>query len=196
MKKILLLMLFVGNIQAANLNNNIKMALGLPQNNAQLSGLVTVNGWATSPLGISSVELQIDQEFVTFIPVGERRTDVNDIYPSYPDSLNSGFAVRYNFSILSEGSHRVDIVASDPTGDFNFITANITVTKYDKGWASANEVELGQVTSVAADESVTLRNVKFKGKNHDLILKWDQTIQNLAVKEVNPKDSGSSIPLP
>lgn len=175
---------FITPVFSASLDSSIKMAIGLPQNNAEVSGVATINGWTTSPTGIDFVELQIDGDFVSLIPIGEKRQDVNNIYPSYPGSLNSGFSARYNFSTLSEGEHDVTVLAVNPAGDFNFKTATITVTKYKTGWAPANEIDLSDIVVDDSQNKITLRGVKFKGTPHVAELKWDQTIQNLAVTKV------------
>lgn len=179
-----LLLLWTASINAVSIDNNIKMAVGFPQNNANVSGVGTINGFATSPTDIEFIQVQIDEQVIANIPTADTRNDIFNLYPTYPNSLYSGFSVRYNFSNLSEGQHVVDVFAINPTGDYNISSSTINVTKYKDGWASANQINLSNTSLESSGNSATIRNVNFKGVNHDIILKWDQTIQNLAVVEV------------
>lgn len=164
-----------------SLDENIKMALGLPQDNSNISGLVTVNGWAAAPAGIKSIIVLIDGEEVASIPPADTRFDIAQLYPSYPGSLHSGFSVRYNFSNQTDGQHIVRVYAYDKSGNYNLKIANVKVTKYTGGWAPASDVSFDGVSIESESNYMVIKGVKFKGRNHSLLFTWDQTIQNPSV---------------
>jgi hypothetical protein len=128
--------------------------------------------------------VQIDDVEIANITTQDIRTDVYNLYPDYPNSLHSGFSVRYNFSNLSEGLHQVEVFAFLDNGDYNVVTANVNTTKYQGGWAFSNEVDLSDVVVDYYSAPLLLRGIKFKDTTHSAKLEWDQTVQNLVVKKV------------
>lgn len=172
---------------AIAVSSDIEISLGLPQQNMDVSGTATINGWAVSPDGISKVELYINGDYVTDIPFGEERKDVNNKFPAFPDSLNSGFSMRYLFSRLDDDTHYVSVRAYDLSGRYSVITKAVNTSSYAVGWAANNEVDLSTIVlDYASADSIILRHVDFKGIEHEVLLKWDQTIQNIAATKTNP----------
>ena len=52
-----------------------------PIANQNVSGIISIHGWAFHPVGVSKVELFIDNQFVGTIPYGSNRMDVKNAYP-------------------------------------------------------------------------------------------------------------------
>jgi hypothetical protein len=95
---------------------DIVLALEEPAANSTYTGVANIRGWVVGSAGINRVELSIDGELKTNIPVGGRRTDVGGAYLSYPDSSNSGFSMAFNYSNLASGQHAVLVRAIDREG--------------------------------------------------------------------------------
>jgi hypothetical protein len=53
--------------------------------------------------GISKVDIYIDGNFFQSAPYGGKRDDVGSVFPEINDSDQSGFALAFNFSDLSDG---------------------------------------------------------------------------------------------
>lgn len=172
------------NLPNKPINKEILVTIGRPKEGDKLTGTVTVTGWAVSPSGISSMELYVDDELYSAIPQGGARPDVNLAFPSYPGALSSGFALTYPASGLTAGVHVFSIYAFDNQGNMNFVSANVTIDKFDNGWASKSEVSLDGATLRKQDNSIFVDNVKMKGVPHDIKMEWDQTTQQWLIIEI------------
>jgi len=167
------------------ISEDIIVAVGRPRTGDQLTGTITITGWAISPNGISSMELYVDEAFYSFIPNGGARPDVSNTYPGYPDSLYSGFALTYPASHLTEGeTHTFAVYAFDNEGNMAFKTSDVTSDGFDAGWANASEVSLESATVRVVGDDIYIDNMEVKGVLQNIRMEWDQTVQGYSIKEI------------
>ncbi len=83
----------------------ITFMIGEPQEGSIRSGVGLLSGWAVSDRGIVSVEGFIDGESIGLIPYGSQRGDVAAAFPDIPDSLYSGWGMKWGYSLAGEGEH-------------------------------------------------------------------------------------------
>ncbi|MFB0987739.1 MAG: Ig-like domain-containing protein, partial [Gammaproteobacteria bacterium] len=83
-----------------------------PVRDAELSGIVNVNGWAfNEDIGIESITLLIDSEAIGRVDYGGNRTDVVEVMQvqSDPNSPNIGYDYSFDSNQLDNGSHQLEI---------------------------------------------------------------------------------------
>ncbi|HSB06956.1 MAG TPA: hypothetical protein VLK23_17405 [Thermodesulfobacteriota bacterium] len=104
-----------------------------------VSGITSIHGWAFHPLGISKVELFVDDQFVGTIPYGSSRVEILNAFPSYPMAENSAFSTIWDYSILPSGNHttRVRLHAGGITKDLDvLVTVQEEVYNFELMWGS------------------------------------------------------------
>src|SRR5210317_219836 len=101
----------------ASAQADIKFAIGEPAEDSTRSGIGQISGWAVSDRQIVSVEAFIDGVSVGLVPYGGTRLDVAEAFPGYPDSEMSGWSMKWNYSLLSQGDHELTVVVTDIDGN-------------------------------------------------------------------------------
>jgi hypothetical protein len=86
-----------------------------PAANAQLSGTISVAGWAVDDVAVSKVDVYVDGVLAGTATYGESRPDVANDWPHAPA------AIGYNFSLdtisYSNGPHAIEVRAIDSSGN-------------------------------------------------------------------------------
>jgi len=105
-----------------------------PAPNANVSGIVTVIGWAidnaaTVGTAISSVQVKVDGTVVGTATYGSSRPDVCAVYPGRPGCPNVGYSFSLDTSSLSPGSHTITLTATDSDTSPDSGSASVNVTK-------------------------------------------------------------------
>jgi len=104
-----------------------------PSQGANVSGIVTVSGWAINNAAavgtaISSVQVKVDGTVVGTATYGLSRPDVCAVYPGRPGCPNVGYSYSLNTSSLSLGTHTITVTAADSDGTPDIGSATVTVT--------------------------------------------------------------------
>jgi YVTN family beta-propeller protein len=109
----------------------IEVNLESPAADQGVSGIGAVAGWAFSsvPGEQVTVQLSIDGVTSTTIPCCSDRNDVALRFPGNSQARRSGFALLFNFNLLSEGAHMIKITVQDSKGNEQTQTHAITVAK-------------------------------------------------------------------
>ena len=102
--------------------NNLKQVSTAKEN------YIDVQGWALHRAGIKQVKVYIDGKYVSTASYGSKRQDIYDLWPNYPNALNSGFAYKLNADGLSEGSHTVKVEAVANDGTVNTMSKTVKTT--------------------------------------------------------------------
>lgn len=168
--------------------DSIKFALGWPKNNDDVIGLGMIQGYAIAPAGVDKVELYVDNQYFSDMPYGGIRADIDLLFPTYPNSLTSGFALRYGFRNLSAGPHQLKLIAYDQLQNTNEHTLTVNVQKYGNNWAWDNNVDLAAASCDISVNAVSLDNISVNGADYDAVLSWNTTLQSFSVKEVSSGD--------
>lgn len=156
---------------------NIIVSIEEPSLNQIASGVANIRGYAVAKSGIDRVELFIDGNKLSDIPYGSDRQDVSAAYPTYSNSLKSGFSRVYNWNKLASGSHTLIIRAFDNTGASETDTHTFTVQKFDTQFISdSNSVSVGSAAAVGGN-TVVLDNVLAAGQYYTVTLRWNTATQ-------------------
>jgi N-acetylmuramoyl-L-alanine amidase len=104
-----------------------------PTQGANVSGTVTVSGWAmdnTSAPGtaIGTVIVQVDGVNAGVATMGISRNDVCTAYPGRPGCPNVGYAYSLNANALTPGNHVITVLATDTDPIPDTGSASVTVT--------------------------------------------------------------------
>ena len=166
-----------------------------PAKEESYTGISNLRGWAVSPAGMGSYDLDvyIDDVFAFSMPIGGNRTDVASVYPDYPSSEYSGFSMAFNYKNLQPGRHKILVKAYDNDGNYNeaysYFTAERFVTTFIQ---NKQEVRLttGRI-SVVDDQTVAIEGATLEGQRWDFNLTWDRASQSLKIAQISPAEDGS-----
>jgi hypothetical protein len=151
-----------------------------PPNGRNVSGITTISGWALDSVGISKIELFIDDQFIGNIPYGGTRGDVKTAYPDYPNAENSGFGMIWNYSALAPGRHSIRVRIHNLEGLTKDLEGVFTVVKFH-----------GEFVEKMIPAERWLRNVLVTvdgiSRKYDIKLEWSEEAQGFSITHVIPK---------
>lgn len=153
------------------------------------TGVANIRGWAVSSAGIDRVELYVNGQFSSELPVGGRRRDVGNAYPSFPGSADSGFSAAFNYSNLAVGPHIFRIRVVDREGSVQESSMAFSVVSFDNPYiADPARFSLDEATGGFGGRSIAFSNVVADGKIYDIRLDWRPQIQGFAITQITPAD--------
>lgn len=85
------------------------------------SGSFPVVGWAADTDGIARVDLIIDGGIMQSAIYGDARPDVGATFPDFPAALFSGFIANVDTSRVQDGTHLLEVRATDKLGSSRLI---------------------------------------------------------------------------
>jgi hypothetical protein len=146
-----------------------------------VSGVKPIYGWALDGQAVSTVELYVDGVYICDIPYGGIREDIKEAYPDYPEADRSGFALIWNYSVLSPGEHAVLVRVHNTKSETLDLDASVTIVKFhgDLVTTLTPDTNLSQQIAVTAD-GVT--------KTYDVNLQWYPERQDFGIKNIIPRD--------
>lgn len=169
----------------------IVLELEEPTANSTYTGVANIRGWVVGSVGIDRVELYVNGELKTNIPIGGRRSDVGAEYPNFPDSSDSGFSMAFPYSGLTAGQHTILVRAVDREGAFQDASATFNVTRFDNPYISdPARVSLEGATGGFDSRSIFINNMTADGKTYDIRLDWRTAIQGYAITQIIPTGGG------
>ena len=151
-----------------------------PQDGKSVLGVKTIYGWALDGEGIVRVKLFIDGEHVCDIPYGGLREDLKEAYPDYPNAEKGGFALVWNYSSLSPGSHLVEIEIVNVRGATLKLAANVL----------ALQLPGEMLTQISPNEWLIRGvNLTIDGNTgtYDLRLEWSNESQAFEIVDLYPQ---------
>ena len=184
---LLALIIFAVSSEAQTLDQNLRITLETPQYDGQIG---QIRGWALHPNQIVDfIEIYIDGEFFSGVPVGGQR---NDVYNAYPDAVNSrysGWAQTVNFKDFAEGYHSLEIRAYTTFGNYNSVTGKFCVEKFafkdfisDPSTIDFKSIEMFH----KAQNALLLQKVTIDGRYYNMELHWDTATQGFIIEQVEP----------
>jgi YVTN family beta-propeller protein len=163
----------------------IQANLESPAVNQGVSGISAISGWAFSsvPGARVTIQLSIDGTASGTIPCCSQRNDVNQQIPS-------GFALLFNFNLLSEGAHTIAIEVQDDKESPAQITHAITVAK-PGGFEVLSDLTLSDAkVSLSADkQEIIIESAEAQDKATEatqkvnLQLAWQENTQGIGIVE-------------
>lgn len=164
----------------------IKLAIEEPSGDKTRSGIGLISGWAISDRGVDSVEAFIDENSLGKLPYGSSRADVANAFPTYPDAEQSGWAMKWNFSILDEGEHILTVVVTEKGGGQLEKEVIFNVTGFESEFISDPEdVRTSNVMIESPEDGrfiVTGALVEGKVVNFELV--WDTASQQFMIDRI------------
>ena len=171
-------------------DRNIRMNLETPVSGSTLGNIGTARGWAFHPTKpVEWVEIYLDDQFISEVPVGGQRLDV---YNAYPDALNSrypGFSQTLNFKEYEEGFHRLTVYAFTLDGNYNFQEAEFCVSKlagtnFIKDPEDIALYEVGRI-HLWSDRMV-LEGIQVGPNRYNVELTWNTATQDFQISQTTP----------
>ncbi len=187
--------LFVLSLLATNLkaavNEQIEMFLETPAAGQTITGVLFARGWAVAPAGIARVELYMDGNFLLEIPLGETRSAVGDMFPSYPGSYTSGFNIGLFYSRFSSGPHTATVRAIDTNGDYKEASNSFTITRFDTSAPNnflrdLSKINLSGATISKMGDTIEIDGALIDGISYDVRLEFNITLQGFAISKISP----------
>ncbi len=89
----------------------------VPTQDATVSGMVDVSGWAIDDRSVANVEIRLDGVRVGQGRQGLPREGVAHDYPGLPTAPNSGFVCQLDTRSYANGSHVLEVWATDAAGN-------------------------------------------------------------------------------
>ena len=163
----------------------LQLILETPAEGDTYSGISTLRGWAVAEEGISKVDIYIDGNFFQSAPYGGKRGDVGSIFPEINDSDESGFALAYNFSGLSAGTHTIKVEAVTTQGRVLSRTSQFQVTKFPAQFLPADQSpDLRGASCVINDQTVHILDTLVDGSVYNVSLEWRTADQGFQIQEI------------
>ena len=190
------LILLLSNLAWAEQNKGIKVIIEEPAIGASYSGIANLRGWAVAPEGMTKyfLSVYIDGEFSFYMPHGGARGDVEQSYPNYPNSDQSGFSMAFNYKNLTPGEHTIEVVGFDNNGDYNVASATFNAERFSSEYiGDASQVNLSTATDVALVDrhTISVNGATLENGRWDFTLKWDQASQSFNTVGILTSGSGS-----
>ena len=95
--------------------------LDAPTPDEEISGNVTVRGWALDNKGVAAIELIVDGTTVVPLNYDASRPDVCAVWPNYANCNNVGYTGTLDTSTLTACQHLLEINARDTDGNERII---------------------------------------------------------------------------
>lgn len=170
----------------ASAQADIKFAIGEPAEDSTRSGIGQISGWAVSDRQIVSVEAFIDGVSVGLVPYGGTRLDVAEAFPGYPDSEMSGWSMKWNYSLLSQGDHELTVVVTDIDGNQLSKSVSFATTGFTSEFIKDPEaVDISNaVVSTPEPGKILIRGAVVEGENVDIELCWDTATQQFQIERI------------
>ena len=171
-------------------DDNLKITLETPRSQHHIGQIGQIRGWALHPNQIVDVvEIYIDGEFYSEVPVGGQRNDVYNAYPNAVNSRYSGWAQTVNFKDFAEGYHDLEVRAYTTAGRYNSVTGEFCVEKF-AGRNFISDPSIINFKTISrfhmAQNALLFQKVEIDGEYYDMEVHWDTATQGFIVEQVEP----------
>ncbi|NJN47484.1 MAG: hypothetical protein HC808_14535 [Candidatus Competibacteraceae bacterium] len=190
-----MLSLFSLHVHSA-VNEAIVLMVEEPLNGSVYSGVSNVRGFATGPIEIKRVELDVDGQFVTDGAFGRSARDVGAAFPDFPGADQSGFSLAFNYSNLTVGGHTMTLRAVDVNDDTKEMTVMFTVTRFENSFIpDPASVRLEGAALSSDGASIFIDGVLAEGQRYDLRLDWRTASQDYDIAQIVRNDGNGGGPV-
>lgn len=181
--------MLASNTEAIGQDNSLRIMLEQPFYRAELGQIGEIRGWALHPNEqVDVVEIYIDGQFYSMVPVGGQRGDVKNAYPDAVNSLYSGYAQTVNFKSLEPGFHTMEVVAYTVEGSYNTITSEFCVDGFTGEFISdPSTLSLKTVERFhTAHNAIILEGVTVGELQYNVELVWNTATQGFVIEQTTP----------
>jgi hypothetical protein len=187
---LLTLLAVFSTVQAQTRDRNIRMNLETPISGTTLGNIGTVRGWAFHPTKeVNWVEIYIDDQFMSEVPVGGARVDVYNAYPDALGSRYSGYSQTVNFKEYDEGYHRVAVYAYTFDGNYNFMESEFCVSKLANNnfIKDPDVIKLYEVRRIHLwKDRLVLEGIQVGEDAYNVELTWNTATQDFQISQTTP----------
>jgi hypothetical protein len=179
----------VADSVAIGKDDDLRIMLEQPFYRAEIGQISEIRGWALHPTEqIDTVEIYIDEQFYSIVPVGGQRGDVENAYPDAVSSRYSGYAQTVNFKSLSPGFHTMQVVAYTVEGSYNVITSEFCVDGFTGEFISdSSSINLQTVDRFhTAENAMILEGVSVDNVLYNVELVWNKATQGFIIEQTTP----------
>lgn len=163
----------------------LRLSIETPADGQVYSGIGTFQGWALAQEGIDRVDLYVDGAFFQSAPYGGARGDVGNVFPDVPNSVNSGYALAFNYGNLSDGTHTLRAVAVTDNGRTLESFSSFTVTKFHKPFIGPQDsVNLNGAFCSVQGNQMSVVDALIDGKSYDISLEWRTGTQGFEIYRI------------
>lgn len=175
---------------AQRLDRQIELTLETPVTGSTVGNIGTFRGWTLHPTKpVQWVEIYIDDQFASEVPVGGSRLDVANAFPDVPDAKYSGFSQTVNFKEYDVGYHRVAVYAYTMDGNYNFREAEFCVTKLANTnfLKDPNDIKLYEVRRIHLwQDRLVLEGIQVGPNSWNVELTWNTATQDFQISQTTP----------
>ena len=173
-------------VVAAPALGDIQFSIGEPAADSTRSGVGQIAGWAVSDREIVSVEAFIDDVSLGLVPYGGTRLDVATAFPDIPNSGFSGWAMKWNYSLLADGEHVLTVVVTDIDGDKASQDVIFNATGFKSPFISdpASVQTAGALTTTPENGKIVIAGAEVEGEQVDIDLRWDTASQQFLIEKI------------
>tara|TARA_R110002074_G_scaffold123683_1_gene259497 strand:- start:113418 stop:114068 length:651 start_codon:yes stop_codon:yes gene_type:complete len=170
-------------------DDDLRLVLEQPFYRAEIGQISEIRGWALHPTEqIDTIEIYIDNQFYSIVPVGGQRGDVYNAYPDAVSSRYSGYAQTVNFKTLPPGFHTMQVVAYTVEGSYNAITSEFCVDGFTGEFISdSSSINLQTVARLHTDKNaLILEGMEVDGYLYNVELVWNKATQGFIIEQTTP----------
>lgn len=187
-------LLFGAQAVVAAVNEDIILNVGEPKPGMTYQGIANLRGWALSknsnvPLDKVEAWMSDSEDDKLQVPLGGYRSDVanNPDFGQYPNALNSGFSMAFNYGNYEAGNHTLIVRAYDINGNWAEERIDFTIASFPNPFIEAPVTLNPSTTETIAqsDESFRITGVEIDGGTYDLTLRWRTESQGFAIESIN-----------
>jgi len=171
-------------------DERVRITLESPRYEHQIGQIGSVRGWAFHPTQyMDVVEIYIDGELWSEVPVGGQRVDVYNAYPTALNSRYSGWAQTINFKDFAEGYHELEVRAYTTMGRYNSAFGKFCVEKVPGGnfISDPSRIDFRSMELFHfSPNTLLLQKVTIDGEHYNMEIHWDTASQGFIVEQVEP----------
>ena len=107
-----------------------KMDVNSPKQNEIIKdNSLYIRGWALNDSGVKEVKVSVDGKYIGNAQYGLLRTDVNNVYPGYPNGDKSGYELKVDAKDIASGKRKVLVEAIGLDGTVTKMEREVTITR-------------------------------------------------------------------
>jgi uncharacterized protein YkwD len=165
----------------------ITFSIEEPAPDSTRSGIGLISGWAVSDRGVVSVEAFINGVSLGYLPYGSARGDVAAVFPDIPGSENSGWSMKWAFSISGEGEHTLRVVVTEEGGGTAEKEVVFNVVRFESEFISDPDsvVTGGATVTSPEDGRLLISGARVEDDVVDIGLSWDTASQQFLIDSID-----------
>ena len=170
-------------------DEDITVYIDAPQPDTTVADINAIRGWAVHPYDvIENVEIYIDGQFSSSVPVGGARLDVAKAFPDYLWALESGWSQTYNFKVLEPGLHEVEVVAYTTMGSYNSVTTRFCSDGFVSEFIrDPSSIKMTTVERIHIwNNRFVFEGVQVEGQKWNVELSWNTATQGFEITQTTP----------